>query len=301
MALHSFGTDSPLDKDIKERLMQQVFSVLPVLPDDQSAYAAHHKSESEKRLIAQRQAQNAARQQQQQPPPRKAFPKVPEKKKDAPNNDPNQNYNNNSEASGISVEVDNSNSSSDNGPGDADKATAMESPDANNNHTESVSAENSVYLSDEVTPERLEEIKKLLAEIYAKYSPEKISKIDRLLAKYTGHEEEFLRFVFEKYNVPLELYKPPRSKSLLMPEKEDGSNALDSKSEADDQVKKDKSTPNLKNNASSASSASSAAKVRTLYHHYHVIIIANFLLTSYVASFFVPLEQQENFPLFISP
>lgn len=46
----SFGTDSALDKDVKERLMAQVFSVLPVLYDDQQAYIAHHKLESEKRL-----------------------------------------------------------------------------------------------------------------------------------------------------------------------------------------------------------------------------------------------------------
>lgn len=50
--LHSFGTDSLLDKDIKERLMEQVFNVLPVMPDDQQAYMAHHKAESEKRLVS---------------------------------------------------------------------------------------------------------------------------------------------------------------------------------------------------------------------------------------------------------
>jgi hypothetical protein len=49
--LASFGTDSMLDKDIKERLMEQVFSILPVMPDDQQAYLAHHKAESEKRLV----------------------------------------------------------------------------------------------------------------------------------------------------------------------------------------------------------------------------------------------------------
>lgn len=48
----SFGTDSLLDKDIKERLMEQVFNVLPVMPDDQQAYMAHHKAESEKRLVS---------------------------------------------------------------------------------------------------------------------------------------------------------------------------------------------------------------------------------------------------------
>jgi hypothetical protein len=55
LLLHvSFGTDSLLDKDIKERLMEQVFSVLAVQADDQQAYLAFHRAESEKRLSAQR-------------------------------------------------------------------------------------------------------------------------------------------------------------------------------------------------------------------------------------------------------
>lgn len=36
--LPSFGTDSPLDLDIKERLMEQVFQTIPVMPDDEDAY-----------------------------------------------------------------------------------------------------------------------------------------------------------------------------------------------------------------------------------------------------------------------
>jgi hypothetical protein len=52
---HSFGTDSPLDLDIKERLMQQVFRSLAVLPDDEQAYLAHHKAEAGKRLLKNRQ------------------------------------------------------------------------------------------------------------------------------------------------------------------------------------------------------------------------------------------------------
>ena len=51
------------------------------------------------------------------------------------------------------------------------------------------------------TPERIEEIKKLLLDIYEKYSLEKITKIDRLLGKYKGREEEFLEFVHHKYKL----------------------------------------------------------------------------------------------------
>lgn len=52
--LPSFGTDSPLDLDIKSRLMDEVFDCLPVLPDDEMAYNMHHKAEAEKRLTIER-------------------------------------------------------------------------------------------------------------------------------------------------------------------------------------------------------------------------------------------------------
>ena len=51
------------------------------------------------------------------------------------------------------------------------------------------------------TTERIEEIKELLLEIYEEHSSEKMTKIDRLLGKYKGREEEFLRFVHHKYKL----------------------------------------------------------------------------------------------------
>jgi hypothetical protein len=41
-----------------------------------------------------------------------------------------------------------------------------------------------------------------LHEIYAICSPDKIPKIDKLLEKYVGREEEFLDFVHMKYSIP---------------------------------------------------------------------------------------------------
>ena len=52
--LPSFGTDSPLDMDIKERLMAQVLQSLAVMPDDEFAYSCHHKVEAKKRLVEKR-------------------------------------------------------------------------------------------------------------------------------------------------------------------------------------------------------------------------------------------------------
>jgi hypothetical protein len=53
---HSFGTDSPLDQDIKERLMEEVFRVVNARPDDEQMYALYHKLEAERRLLADRNA-----------------------------------------------------------------------------------------------------------------------------------------------------------------------------------------------------------------------------------------------------
>ena len=52
--LPSFGTDSPLDMDIKGRLIDAIFNILPVLPDDEDTYSLFHKKEAERRLTAER-------------------------------------------------------------------------------------------------------------------------------------------------------------------------------------------------------------------------------------------------------
>lgn len=55
--------------------------------------------------------------------------------------------------------------------------------------------------TEESSPQRVAEIRRTLLAIYAEFSPEKVPKIDRLLGKYAGREEEFLRFVREKYSI----------------------------------------------------------------------------------------------------
>jgi tubulin polyglutamylase TTLL6/13 len=42
--LPSFGTDSPLDLDIKERLMDQALRAVSALPDDETAFTQYHRS-----------------------------------------------------------------------------------------------------------------------------------------------------------------------------------------------------------------------------------------------------------------
>eukprot|EP01033_Poteriospumella_lacustris_P012064 gene12064-8619_t len=231
--LPSFGTDSPLDRDIKDRLMRQVFSVLPTRGDDYAAYVAHQKVESEKRLISQtkeRQAKlEAARQAQQKPLP-----------KAAPRPRPTQ--------------------SNPNAAHGAHGSNGGNATNENNNNSEDDRSENTGNIAEEsqqedenlCTPERLEEIKKVLLDVYDKHSPEKINKIDRLMGKYIGHEEEFLLFVFAKYGVSPTEYEsevrrqqrlerirryreqqqqqqaqqqPQQSSSSMAPSNEDGSTA----------------------------------------------------------------------------
>lgn len=196
--IHSFGTDSALDRDIKERLMEQVFSVLPVLPDDQQAYAQHHKAESEKRLVAQsrtaallakkeKEAKEKEAKDRAKPPLRPREPKPLR-----------------SEAV-IAAEA-------------AAKAEAERVAREDALRAEQGEDEDGDYFDEECTPERLLEIKAILYDIYLKHSQEKLNKIDRLLAKYVQHEEEFLRFVFNKYSVPPSQYKNFMEKQRLAAE-----------------------------------------------------------------------------------
>lgn len=192
--LPSFGTDSVLDRDIKERLMEQVFSVLPALPDDQNAFTLHHKVESAKRLNVQKQKnailekrEKEAREKELRERPRPPLrPREP--KRDL--------------GMGMMKTDSSANSAEANARLEAEKAQQDARAAAANETTEE---EEDIY--EECTPERILEIKAILYDVYKKFSPEKLNKIDRLLAKYISHEEEFLRFVFNKYSVSPAMYK----------------------------------------------------------------------------------------------
>jgi hypothetical protein len=193
-----------MDQDIKQRLMEQVFSVLPVLPDDQQAYAAHHKAESEKRLVAQNRAAATAKKERDakekeakdreraRPPLRPREPKRDNKADSAAGTVVDGVTVVNGDVSKLSVDQTGRNVGS--GAG-ADGAQQVSEDD------------DSDVFDEEVTPERLVEIKAILFDVYSKYSQEKLNKIDRLLAKYVTHEEEFLRFVLNKYSVDPNMYK----------------------------------------------------------------------------------------------
>lgn len=172
--------------------MQQVFQVLPTMSDDYTAYAAHMKVEAERRQAEKLQAQQQAAANEKKilksnPPPRRREASTERKQ------------------SGSSI-----NSISDSMSQDSHSMKTEEMPLKPVEEAKGSQEQNIEIIEEECTPERLEEIKRILKEVYSVYSPEKISKIDRLLHKYLGHEEEFLRFVFAKYNVSPSLYEKPK-------------------------------------------------------------------------------------------
>merc|ERR1711871_1519963 len=157
--LPSFGTDSPLDLDIKERLMNQVFKTIPVMSDDEEAYAAYQKDESDKRLTGERERVRVLREQAEQK--EKEEKERREKERKARYQQILQQQ--------------------------AARMKATEPPPQ--------------VVPEKTREQRIQEIKDRLLAIYTEYSPEKCSKIDKLLLKYEGREEEFLEFVIEKYGV----------------------------------------------------------------------------------------------------
>jgi hypothetical protein len=147
----SFGTDSPLDQDIKERLMAQVMSVLSVKPDDEAAYNSYHKAEANKRLHAKREADKASELQQQQ----QAMQAQKNKPRRPLTNNPNSNGTGHSTTNGKAI-ISESNLQADNALSSnlaariadlTNSVESLESEDENNAEEEDLDAE--------VTPERL--------------------------------------------------------------------------------------------------------------------------------------------------
>jgi len=217
--LPSFGTDSVLDRDIKERLMEQVFSVLPALPDDQQAFTLHHKVESAKRLNVQKQ-KNAILEKREKEAREKELrerPRPPLRPREPKREGGSAKTNSPASSAEAAARL------------EAEKALQQDSRVAG--AMETTEEDDDIY--EECTPERILEIKAILYDVYKKFSPEKLNKIDRLLAKYITHEEEFLRFVFNKYSVSPALYKNGNFPNAQVPPvTEEAASAAQEESEA---------------------------------------------------------------------
>ena len=218
--LPSFGTDSPLDLDIKNRLMQQVLSCIPVKADDEVAYMMHHKAEAEKRLTKDNKRNRVDRideRPQREQPVTTVKPKrtVEPLSRKEPVSDSNSNSNSNSEKSDPGTDEaltasDASNSNSNSNNPDHLPVIAYETSDGNQSSL--VSGTGSGV---DCTYDRLEEIKQILSSIYQECRPDKVSKVDRLLERYVGREEQFLSFVYEKYGITPPPPNPRKDRDML--------------------------------------------------------------------------------------
>lgn len=225
--LPSFATESPLDRDIKSRLMEQVFNTLPVRMDDEQAYQVYHQFESEKRLRKGRSDSTIDTKEEKKANPRsKSLDRNTEgtrgrKPEPTAPVDPVAA----AEAEEARLEKEKTDRelyetkereyllSAQNkalealATAAATAATALcqgsEMPHFA--FTTALDPNGEVVvttlISENDTQYRLLEINEILAGVYEQYCPEKISKIDRLLCKYQGREEEFLQFVVQKYTV----------------------------------------------------------------------------------------------------
>ena len=169
--LPSFGTDSPLDLDIKRRLMEQVLPALSVQPDDELAFMVFQKLEAEKRLNSERKGRERELLRERE--------RVEQEERDRAERRRRWRIKELQRAARMRQQI-------------AEAAARAEEAAAAAKLREDA-------LEEQSTPERIAEIKLILHRLYSEYSPEKITKIDKLLAKYAGREEEFLRFALQKY------------------------------------------------------------------------------------------------------
>ncbi len=176
----SFGTDSPLDLDIKERLMDQVLKVLPVCPDDELAYITNKKLIEDKKHKENKDSSK-----------RRPLVNLPRSKSSTNVNKTNISQN-------ISINSDESKTE------DNTSVKNSESKDSEKSFDISQIERPKVVLTME---EKRIHIKSCLLIIYSEYSPDKLNKIDKLLEKYYGREDEFYEYVLNKYSVAIDPMK----------------------------------------------------------------------------------------------
>jgi len=198
--LPSFGTDSPLDMDIKGRLMDAIFNILPVLPDDEDTYTLYHKKEAERRLTAERTTASSGKL-------REKSMTEKEKKEEAEKVERDRYAKKRAEFLRERERM-----------LERQKAAAA-AIIAQAEEEERRRAE--VMRINQANADKhnrwLQNIYVLLAKIYTEYCPSKVNKIERLLDKYNGREEEFVNFVYDKYGIPFPIDLAPREELEELP------------------------------------------------------------------------------------
>ena len=198
--LPSFGTDSPLDLSVKGRLVDEILNIVPVLPDDEDTYSLYHKREAERRLTAERTASSNGKLRE------KAM--TEKEKKEEADRIERERY--------------------------TKKRAEFLRERERMAERQKAAAAAAVALAEQEERRRLEIIRinqsnaekqsrwlqgvyALLVKIYNEYCPSKVGKIERLLEKYQGREEEFVNFVYEKYGVPFPVELSPREELEELP------------------------------------------------------------------------------------
>jgi tubulin polyglutamylase TTLL6/13 len=179
--LPSFGTDSPLDLDIKKRLMKEVMSVISALPDDEYAFIQHQKEASEQRLIKKKEVVNNIDK-------NTAKLIAIEKKKEVVKKPTSASTSTTPTTETVSITT----------TGNSQSAQVKETKNISNSQ-HLICEENDPMVAES---KKLELIKIILKEIYMQHRPDKVLKIEKLLTRYVGLEEQFLIYVHQKYEVP---------------------------------------------------------------------------------------------------
>ena len=198
--LPSFGTDSPLDMDVKGRLMEEVLNLVPVLPDDEDAYTLYHKREAERRLTSERTTASSGK--------LRGKSMTEKEKKDIADKLERERYTR--KRAEFLRERERMLERQ-----KAEAAAAVAQAE------EEERRRNEIIRINNANAEKhnrwLRNIYVLLAKIYTEYCPSKVNKIERLLDKYSGREEEFVSFVYDKYNVPYPIELEPREELEEIP------------------------------------------------------------------------------------
>ncbi|CAE7424132.1 unnamed protein product, partial [Symbiodinium microadriaticum] len=180
--------------------MEEVFDIIPVRPDDEQMFTLYHKMEAERRLLAERTTASSSKVREKANMERERKEeadrlgrerwsrKRAEMLKEREREMERQRGLQAAAAAARLLEM------------EAEELRVVE----HQLQMDRLEAQQRLTDPVPVGPERYEEIKLVLSRVYEQYCPNKMGKIDKLLAKYIGREEEFVAFVFDKYEVPYE-------------------------------------------------------------------------------------------------
>ena len=195
--LPSFGTDSPLDLDVKDRLMTEVFSTIAALPDDERAFKRHQRAEAKSRLCVQRNVDlgtskldKSKRSERSRGVGRHSKSVEPRVRVSEQNKELVDGFEDLTRLQQVAEEdVLDTEYDGEEEAVDCNKTPSIAVPDmaveTGNSELASISS--------------ADEIKRQLLQVYEAFCPEKTERVEALLQRYKGFEHQFLEYVRAKY------------------------------------------------------------------------------------------------------